>query len=89
MNARHTAGVRNHLEGSHAYAPESTVGDDRSLVAGAKSGRASAFEALYERHHTKTYRIVFRILRNQQDAEDAVQQSFHRAFANLVQFREV
>jgi RNA polymerase sigma-70 factor (ECF subfamily) len=43
---------------------------------------------LYERHRSKIYGSVFRVLRNQQDAEDAVQQSFQRAFTNLHRFRE-
>lgn len=64
------------------------VGDDHLFVVEAKSGNASAFGALYERHSSKMYRLVFRILRNRQDAEDAVQRSLQRAFTNLVRFRE-
>jgi RNA polymerase sigma-70 factor (ECF subfamily) len=36
----------------------------------------------------KAYRTALRILRNQQDAEDAVQRAFQRALVNLQQFRE-
>jgi RNA polymerase sigma-70 factor (ECF subfamily) len=61
---------------------------DASLVAQAKSGSSLAFGELYERHRSKTYRVAFRVLRNQQDAEDAVQRSFQRAFTNLPRFRE-
>src|SRR5262249_1098469 len=80
--------VTRHLERPHAYFPESAGDDDRLLVAEAKSGHGSSFEALYERHHSKIYRVAFRILRNQQDAEDAVQTCFQRAFTNLPLFRE-
>jgi len=61
--------------------------DEQKLVEQAKSGHSSAFGELYERHQLKIYRSAFRILRNEQDAEDAVQQSFQRAFVNLHRFR--
>jgi RNA polymerase sigma-70 factor, ECF subfamily len=61
---------------------------DQELVLQAKSGHSDAFGRLYERHRLKIYRSVFRILRNAQDAEDALQQSFQRAFTNLHRFRE-
>jgi len=61
--------------------------DEQVLVVQAKSGHSSAFGELYERHRLKIYRSAFRILRNAQDAEDAMQQSFQRAFTNLNRFR--
>ena len=81
-------GVRGNFEGFHAGTPEIAGGDDRLLVTEAKSGRTSAFGTLYERHHSKIYRTAFRILRNHQDAEDAVQRSFQRGFMCLTRFRE-
>lgn len=66
----------------------STSTDEQRLVAQAKSGHAGAFGELYERYRLKVYRSTFRILRNQQDAEDAVQRSFQRAFTRLAGFRE-
>lgn len=62
--------------------------DERLLVEQARSGRSSAFGDLYERHRFMIYHTAFRILRNRQDAEDAVQRSFQRAFVNLDRFRE-
>ena len=62
--------------------------DEHSLVAKAKSGHQEAFGELYKRHQLKTYRAALRILRNQQDAEDAMQRAFHRALVNLERFRE-
>jgi RNA polymerase sigma-70 factor, ECF subfamily len=62
--------------------------DERLLIADAKSGHGDAFGELYKRHHHKAYRSALRILRNQQDAEDAVQRAFHRALVNLQCFRE-
>jgi len=62
--------------------------DEHSLVVKAKSGHHDAFGELYKRHRLRTYRAAFRILRNQQDAEDAVQRAFQRALVNLGRFRE-
>jgi RNA polymerase sigma factor (sigma-70 family) len=62
--------------------------DEHALVAKAKSGHQEAFGELYKRNQLRTYRAAFRILRNQQDAEDAVQRAFHRALVNLERFRE-
>jgi len=62
--------------------------DERWLVARAKSGQEDAFAELYRRHHLQAYRTALRILRNQQDAEDAVQRAFQQALVNLRRFRE-
>jgi RNA polymerase sigma-70 factor (ECF subfamily) len=64
------------------------VSDEQSLVAKAKSGHDGAFGELYSRNQRQAYRTAFRILRNQQDAEDAVQRAFQRALVNLQRFRE-
>jgi RNA polymerase sigma-70 factor, ECF subfamily len=61
--------------------------DECLLVSEAKSGRSSAFGELCERHRTRIYQTALRILRNEQDAEDAAQISFQRAFTNLARFR--
>jgi RNA polymerase sigma-70 factor, ECF subfamily len=61
--------------------------NERLLVRKAKLGCSSAFEELYERHREGIYRRAFRILRNQQDAEDAVQRSFQHAFMKVRGFR--
>lgn len=63
------------------------VNDERLLVAKAQSGNVAAFGELYERLRTRIYHTAFRILRNADDAEDAVQRSFQRAFTNLGKFR--
>lgn len=88
MNSQRTMELAKSLERSQAPLSEEAVVDDRLLVAEAKSGGANAFGALYERHRSKIYRVALRILRNEQDAEDALQQSFQRGFTNLSRFRE-
>jgi len=62
--------------------------EERRLVAQAKSGSSGAFGQLYERHRQKVYNITYGVLRQSQDAEDAVQRCFQRAFTNLARFRE-
>lgn len=75
-------------EWSHGREGESASVSERRLVAQAKSGCSTAFGELYERHRLKVYHAAFRILRNREDAEDAAQRSFQRAFMNLGGFRE-
>jgi len=75
-------------EGGPVLGGEGTGTGERALVAQAKSGRSGAFGELYERHRLRIYQTAFRILRNRQDAEDAAQRSFQRAFTNLDKFRE-
>ena len=88
MNGQHIAKEMKEFEQPGAFVVEEVEGHDCFLVARAKSGHTSAFGTLYERHRTKIYHSALRILRNRQDAEDAVQRSFLRAFANLARFRE-
>jgi RNA polymerase sigma-70 factor, ECF subfamily len=78
----------NSFEGLIHAAGSQDLRDETWLVAKAKSGHEDAFGELYERHRLKAYRVVLRILRNHQDAEDAVQKAFQRALVNLERFRE-
>jgi RNA polymerase sigma-70 factor (ECF subfamily) len=61
---------------------------DTALVAATKNGECQAFEFLVKRHEAKTFVVAFRITRNREDAQDVVQQSFHKAFMNLDRFQE-
>lgn len=88
MSTRLILRVRKEFEHSHGYTSENPAGDDRLLVAEAKSGCSNAFGELYERHRSRTYHAAFRILRSRQDAEDAVQRCFQRALTSLARFRE-
>lgn len=65
-----------------------TRSNDESLVRAAKQGHDSAFGELCDRHHRKLYRTAYRIIRNHEDAEDAVQDTFIRAFMHLNEFDE-
>ena len=46
------------------------------LIARFQKGQPRAFEALYDRYKDYVYRVAFFVLRNQQEAEDAVQETF-------------
>ena len=61
---------------------------DVDLVKLAKGEDFDAFEELVNRHSGRIYSLLYRLLRNREDAEDLLQQTFLSAFENLVRFRE-
>jgi RNA polymerase sigma-70 factor (ECF subfamily) len=61
---------------------------DAMLVSMAKSGDANAFVELSKRHADQVYQSTYRVTRNEQDAEDALQDSFLRAFTHIKTFEE-
>jgi RNA polymerase sigma-70 factor, ECF subfamily len=60
--------------------------DEPLLVAAAKKGDVRAFEELVSRYEKKIFRVTMNITRNQQDAEDAMQDAFLKAYAHLKDF---
>jgi RNA polymerase sigma-70 factor, ECF subfamily len=60
---------------------------DLHLVDLAKQGSQNAFEMLFKRYEHRMLLIANRILRNQQDAEDAMQLAFTNAFTRLNAFQ--
>ena len=61
---------------------------DLVLVHACNSGDAAAFEELVKRYDSKLFRIAQHITHNREDAQDAVQDAFLKAFRKLTQFRE-
>jgi RNA polymerase sigma-70 factor, ECF subfamily len=59
---------------------------DPILVEKIKNGDYQAFEALVTRYESKVYRLAIRMLRNQQDAEDALQETFLQVHRGLPGF---
>ena len=59
---------------------------DESLVVAAQDGNINAFAELRERHFRTLLRTTYRITRNWEDAEDALQDSFLKAFTHLNSF---
>ena len=62
--------------------------DDMSLVCACKEGDVNAFEQLVKRYDVKLFRIAHHITHNREDAEEAVQDAFLKAFRNLSSFQE-
>ena len=60
---------------------------DTELVHRAKGGDLDAFESLTSRYEQRVYSLAFRMLRQQQDAEDVTQQTFLSAVEHLAGFR--
>ncbi len=59
---------------------------DEALARDLQSGSADALTVLFERHASSLFRIARRILRNEAEAEDAVQQTFLDVFRSIQQF---
>lgn len=62
------------------------VEDDRALAHAASRGDRGAFDRLVDRYLDRTLRICVRLLGNLDDAEDAVQETFSRAWSRLASF---
>jgi RNA polymerase sigma-70 factor, ECF subfamily len=60
---------------------------DPELVALAKAGHLDAFDELMNRHERKIFRLTQHITGNREDAEDALQETFLKAFSRLSQFQ--
>lgn len=59
---------------------------DASLAARAARGDVAAYEMLVRHHHASCLRFAVRMLRDDADAEDAVQDTFMRAFLAISRF---
>jgi RNA polymerase sigma-70 factor (ECF subfamily) len=61
---------------------------DSKLILATKSGDTEAFDELFLRYKRKVFAVAQRIVNNREDAEDVVQESFHKAFLHLSTFQE-
>jgi RNA polymerase sigma-70 factor (ECF subfamily) len=61
--------------------------DESALVAQAKAGDQSAFSELVNRYERKIYRLAKNITRNDEDAEDVLQDAFLKAYTHLDNFK--
>lgn len=61
--------------------------DDEHLVTRAKQGQVAAFEELVRRHQDRVYRVAWRLLGDEREAEDAAQDAFLQAWRSLGAFR--
>jgi RNA polymerase sigma-70 factor, ECF subfamily len=72
---------------SHAVEQIAHPAKDTEQVTRALARDAGAFRAIMQTHNRSLYRIARSILRNNADAEDALQQAYLSAFTNLANYR--
>jgi RNA polymerase sigma-70 factor (ECF subfamily) len=77
---------RSSLHDGNYACGHSEVSDD-DLITSAQRGDQKAFVELCGRHSTVTKKMIFRIVRNHEDAEDALQDTLLRAYTHLTSFR--
>ena len=63
------------------------VDDEATFVAAAKAGDLRAFETLVRRYEGRIYRLTYNITQNREDAEDATQDAFLKAYQHLPDFQ--
>jgi RNA polymerase sigma-70 factor, ECF subfamily len=61
---------------------------DQAIIDRILAGDDEAFARLVDRHHDRCVRIAYRILGNHEDAEEAVQDAFLRAYRALASYEE-
>src|SRR6266513_3926106 len=60
---------------------------DHELLAHAARGCKDALDELFQRHRLVAYRVAYRLLGNEADALDAVQEAFVKALTHLPGFQ--
>ena len=65
----------------------SETDDDLDLVHASKNGDVAAFEQLVKRYDRKLFRIAQSVTHNREDSQDAVQETFLKAYQHLAEFR--
>ncbi len=74
------SGEVNQLE---SRGPQLVEIEDRELVSRVLAGRTDDFRVLVERHQVSVFRFASALVGNREEAEDATQEAFLAAFANL------
>ncbi|MGA7684221.1 MAG: sigma-70 family RNA polymerase sigma factor [Terriglobales bacterium] len=82
-----SAATNYRLNDAAIVGPSFITSEEATLLASARAGDSAAFECLVMPHWDALLRATHRILRNREDAEDAVQTAFLDAFRNLNSFR--
>lgn len=68
--------------------PEQAPAPDATIVRLVLAGDVDAFARLVDRHHERCLRVATHLLGDADEAEDAVQDSFVRAYRHLGSYRE-
>jgi RNA polymerase sigma-70 factor, ECF subfamily len=82
-----SAATNYELNHAATVVPSFVTSEEATLLASARAGDSAAFECLVVPHWEALLRVTQRILRNREDAEDAVQNAFLDAFRNLNGFQ--
>jgi RNA polymerase sigma-70 factor (ECF subfamily) len=75
-----------HGQSASPAIPATPVLTDEEIVRQVSSGDIQMFEVLMRRHNQRLYRAARAILRDDTEAEDAVQQAYFNAYRHLNQF---
>jgi len=67
--------------------PASALSHDVALIQAAKQGDHDAFEQLVRMYDQSVLRLALNLLRSEEDARDAYQEAFLKAYRNLGSFR--
>lgn len=73
-------------EAAHERQPDA-ADEALRLIERVLSGDRQAFEALVRSHERRVFRVTLAVLGQVEDAEDAMQETFIKAYRNLSQFR--
>jgi len=74
-------------EASQGRKPEHAAEEDLRLIKRVLGGDRQAFEALVRSHERRVFRVTLAVLGQVEDAEDAMQETFIKAYRHLNQFR--
>jgi RNA polymerase sigma-70 factor (ECF subfamily) len=75
------------IAGPTQFAKTYTPDDDLALVHASRNGDIAAFDELVRRYDRKLLRIAQNVTHNLEDAEEAVQEAFFKAYQKLDQFQ--
>ncbi len=67
--------------------PKSAERPDEEVLVQARAGDVGCFELLMRRHNQRLYRAARAVLRNEDEAEDVVQEAWVRVYEHLGQYR--
>src|SRR5437588_11069869 len=70
----------------HAVTAPPPAPSDEQLLARLAGGERAVLEELFHRHRALAYRVAYRLLGNEADALDAVQEGFVKALSHLPGF---
>lgn len=75
------------MTGQAPDTPIDAAAEDLALIASVLAGDRRAFEPLVRKHERRVFRVTLAVLGNIEDAEEAMQDTFVKAFRHLDQFR--